>query len=286
MKSIVALALLFFINFGHAYVTGIYDIWNPETDDDNYLILATDGRVLEAPRDDSHLVDKLRAAKEAKLFVEVDILEDETSKDILQKRAVLRDITLMSKYYTLEEHFPDAAIPTEDKEAVKSLSSMSQANYYFRKMRTDTRNGSQCYNRAHVWAYELWKYHGLTTRKNWMFFTRRYIREYNYYWWFHVTPYVYVNGQGTVALDRTFMREATHIVPWKNYFMRNDAACPLLSQYSYNYYRNNQEAAYCYWIRTNMYFWQPYQIENLAEGADVRYGWKNSEINIAYGDAL
>lgn len=281
MKSFIFLIALLLSAIAHSNVTAIYEIWQPESSTDNFLVLTTDGRVHEVKKDDFELVDQLTLAMNSKLAIRVQFLESDATSELLQQRKTIYKAQLYNKIY-----YPDANDLSNfeefEEQNLTNFSSMNQATYYFNTMRTNTRNKSQCYNRALVWAYELWKNHGIVTTKNWMFFTRRYIREYRYHWWFHVTPITQVSGYGTVALDRKFMRSPTPIVPWKNFFMRNNAPCPLVTHYSS--YRNNQEAAYCYWIRTNMYFWQPYHIENLERGYPPRYGWKQNELNIAYRD--
>lgn len=286
MKILVCM-ILFYPLLSFAQPTGIYDIWEPEAKGEPYLILATSGKVHEVPSKNQVLIPKLMRAKRTKQLVQLELTKKNDNTLSNNKRAVINGITFLNGRYDNSGKYKLVRFSDDDDDdpsyTVNALS-MEEATRYFETMRTDTRDRSQCYNRAHVWSYELHKYYNIGTMKNWMFFTRRYIREYNYHWWFHVTPYTLVHGKGQVTLDRKFMRAPMPIEEWKNYFMRNNAPCPKIERYSS--YRDNQESNYCYWIQTNMYFWQPYQIENLENGDPARWGWIPRELNVAYADAL
>src|SRR5690606_22621386 len=135
------------------------------------------------------------------------------------------------------------------------------------------------------WSFDLWKKFGVNSLKVWLFFTRTYIKRYRYKWWFHVTPATRVNGYyDIITLDRKYMRGPTPIDKWKNFFVKSHNSCPFVNRYSD--YRNNQYAHDCYYIVTSMYFWQPYQIEQLEQGKLPPNRWHQPQINIAYRDAI
>lgn len=68
------------------------------------------------------------------------------------------------------------------------LSGQDEANKIFKKLNGRYRRRSECYNRAHVWSYESLSRFSLKSMKVFLFFTRKYIREYDFGWWFHVSP--------------------------------------------------------------------------------------------------
>jgi hypothetical protein len=188
-----------------------------------------------------------------------------------------------------EYHF-DTPTPI-DNFHMSTLSSMKEATKLFKTQKSRTRNRSQCYNRAHVWTYELSK--RLTEQSNerfkpgkvWMFFTKKYIREFRYRWWFHVTPTTKVRGaHEDIALDRTYTKQPTPLTDWKNLFIKNRAFCPTVKYYSS--YRKNQWSHYCYLIKSSMYYWQPFNIENLEKGKKEKTEWKRYELKRAYRNAL
>jgi hypothetical protein len=168
-----------------------------------------------------------------------------------------------------------------------SVVSLSTATNVFQKMRRDYQNQSQCYNRAHVWTYEEYRRSALKSNKLFLFFTSRYIRKYNYHWWFHVTPMVYVGGTSQVnwmTLDRRYTSGPLTTRTWTNVFMYNDAFCPVV--YKYSSYRNHQQEQYCYLIPTSMYFWQPWEIERQERTGYVKSKYFSSETDYAYWEAF
>ena len=163
------------------------------------------------------------------------------------------------------------------------LSSLEEAKNIFRNLRSGSSPRSQCYNRAQVWAYESKKKYGLNSMKVFMFYTRKYIRQYNFGWWFHVAPFTYVseNGHKTEkVLDYRFTREPTPMKPWTDIFMKNKVTCPEINRYSE--YESNQEKEYCYLYKTSMYYVQPLDLDNLERNAREKTEFLNYEIKRAY----
>lgn len=164
-----------------------------------------------------------------------------------------------------------------------NLGSMEQATTIFGRQNRRHQRASQCYNRAHVWAYEEFKRSGLQSMKLFMFFTRSYIRTYRYKWWFHVTPMTYVNGVA-MTLDRTFMRGPVPVKTWTDNFIYSKRNCPVVSKYSQ--YRNNQETEHCYLHPASMYFWQPRDLEKFETTGFEKTQYIPSEVNWAYREAF
>lgn len=144
-------------------------------------------------------------------------------------------------------------------------------------------SNSQCYNRAHVWVYEAKNNYSLNAMKVFMFYTRKYIRQYNFEWWFHVAPFTYIQeGESTVekVLDPRFTRGPLVMKSWTDIFMRNKVTCPAITKYSQ--YANNQEAEYCYLYKASMYYVQPLDLENLENTGRTKTAFYNWEVNRAY----
>ncbi len=168
-----------------------------------------------------------------------------------------------------------------------SIVSLSAATSAFQNMRRDWQNNSQCYNRAHIWALEEFNRTGMKTGKLFLFFTSRYIRNYRYKWWFHVTPMAYVGGVSQSnwrTLDRRYTAGPLTSKTWTDVFMHNNATCPVVTKYSS--YRNNQQSQDCYLIPTSMYFWQPKDIRRQEQTGAVKTQFIRSEINHAYWEAF
>lgn len=157
----------------------------------------------------------------------------------------------------------------------------------FSGMRQDYQNESQCFNRAHVWTYEAFLRSALKSHKLFLFFTSRYIRKFNFKWWFHVTPMVYVGGTDQSkwrTLDRRYTSGPLTTRAWTNTFMLNNAVCPVI--YAYSRYRRHQTERDCYLIPTSMYFWQPRDIEYQERTGYVKTKFVNSETSHAYWEAF
>ncbi len=158
------------------------------------------------------------------------------------------------------------------------------ALFIFKRMRRNYQYSSQCYNRAHIWAYEEFIKSGLKSKKYFMFFTRSYIRKYNYRWWFHVAPGVSVQGKEDRILDRRFTRTHLSVDDWTKKFIYSGRKCPIVQTYSD--YSENQQAEHCYLIPVSMYFWQPKDILKRDRTGFEKTSFLQSEVNHAYWEAF
>src|SRR5690606_29330817 len=115
-----------------------------------------------------------------------------------------------------------------------TVESMEVAKKYHKEARLYAKD-SQCFNRAMVWSYEWWKKHSLKSNKILIYWTRTYIRRYNFQWWFHIAPLLNVMDNGKVVervMDIKYTRGPLSIQKWTDIFMRNDAVCQVISKYS------------------------------------------------------
>jgi hypothetical protein len=134
---------------------------------------------------------------------------------------------------------------------------------------------SQCYQRAHVWAKTLWDRFDTKSMKVFIFFTSRYKRAYNYKWWFHVAPYVHLNGEPRV-LDYQFTNSPLNMKDWSDEFMHNKATCPKMENYSdYDRYARSEDCLLAY---VPMYFYQPSDIEGYERNGSHKANWSNFDI--------
>lgn len=148
----------------------------------------------------------------------------------------------------------DQYIPT-------TIANMDIAKKYFKKARYYAKD-SQCFNRAMVWSYEWWRDHSLRSMKIFIYFTRNYIRRYNFEWWFHVAPYVHIMENDKVVervMDIKYARGPMEFQKWANLFLRNDAPCKVITKYSD--YADNPYSGECYFQRTHMYTYQPADLQ-------------------------
>ncbi|MES2528706.1 MAG: protein-glutamine glutaminase family protein [Bdellovibrionota bacterium] len=137
----------------------------------------------------------------------------------------------------------------------------------------------QCYNLAHVRAYEMMKYHGVNSQKMFLFFTKSYIRKYRFKWWFHVTPVVQVKNEQRI-LDPEWSKTPLPVKTWTDKYIKTKSSCPVITKYSS--YEQNQETSDCYVYPAPMYYWQPLHLIELEESRQEMGSFNMSQVNTAY----
>lgn len=167
-----------------------------------------------------------------------------------------------------------------------TIANMETAKRYHREARYNPKE-SQCFNRALVWTYEWWKNHSLKSNKLLIYFTRNYIRRYNFEWWFHIAPYVHVMDQGKVVervMDVKYTSGPLEFKKWANIFLRNDAPCQVITKYSD--YADYPYSGECYLQRTNMYTYQPADLQMNEAWGYTKDKFNMDEVRGAYLEAF
>jgi hypothetical protein len=167
------------------------------------------------------------------------------------------------------------------------LKDMDSAKKYFIESRNDTLAESQCYNRAHIWAYEWRKKHQIFSSKAWLFFTRKFIRKYKFDWWFHVAPVIHVVHEGKVReriMDMKYAGGPLQLKTWTDIFLRDNAVCPVINKYSD--YADYPESGSCFVMKSSMYYYQPIDLEYLETEGQIKQRWNEAEVKYAYKDAF
>jgi hypothetical protein len=166
------------------------------------------------------------------------------------------------------------------------LENSYQVEDLFNSARREYKEDSQCYHRAHVWAYE-WRKLGIYSTKTWLFFSKRYIREHNFQWWFHVAPSVHVKTEEGIkerVLDIKYGKSPQKLKDWTNIFIRDGSDCPIVEKYTDQ--ADFPESNSCYIIKSSMYYFQPYELE-LHEINNLRKThWIKEEVQISYKDGF
>jgi len=211
------------------------------------MVKISGGRVLFVA-EDSGLLEALEEAEAENRTVAFDF--DEATHE-------LRGAQLgAQKAVPIEEPLADKDRRSEPQFTPTVMSSAAQAQAAFNTMDGRTKDNSQCYNRAHGWAYDLWRTQGVNSMKIFLFFTNRYIREYRHKWWFHVSPMVYVRepsgATSEMVMDRSFSQMPLYTQVWTNTFLKNNPVCR--SVYNYGDYYKNDPYEWCYLIRSTMYY--------------------------------
>ena len=240
------------------------------------VMAEADGRVLRADARDTVMVEALQAAVVSGVTLRFDLGLKGRINGVMQ---IAQDKSLVETA-NINKAADAAFVPSV-------FNTMEDAQAAFNSMSRTYKNKSQCFNRAHVWAYEMWKNRGISTSKVFIFFTRQYIRKYDFDWWFHVAPYTVVNVNGASVehvLDRRYTAGPRDMRAWTNVFMKNDAFCPEVAKYTD--YRNHQREQWCFLIKSNMYYRSPLDLELLERDGRQETGWVNSEIRAARREAF
>ncbi len=236
------------------------------------LVYLTTGEVVRITNKDSNLREAIHSAIEKKSLVGLSISD---KKEILSLQS-LPDLAV--------EEIPSTE--TSDYQPT-IINSYNEVESLFMALKPNSRRSSECFNRAHVWSYEMFQKNQIKSMKMFIFFTRKYIREHNFSWWFHVAPFTYMKRYNEVVekvLDFSFTKIPANTKSWTDVFMKNKVNCPVITKYSD--YSQHQEEEWCYLFKTSMYYYGPRDLEDLEETGAEKTDWVQSEINTAYSQGF
>lgn len=282
-----------------SYKIGVAEIMKSDDTSKKSMVFTTDGQILEIDSENTVLLNQLEVAKETQQNVELTLASSVNLTDLTDERNEILSAKLASEpngYFSPKMDIEiQNANNNKDRNGIARLmsdyvtdfNSESEVDSIHASLRANhMRRKSQCFNRAHVWSWELnqKRYQGqrIKTGKIWLFFTQKYINQYDYKWWFHIAPYVNLNGE-TRVLDKTFSPYGPEAQQqWTNNFMKNNERCLEVS--SYSRYRNNQFERNCYIIKSSVHYWQPRQIEFAESKKIEQNSWQHWELKNAYTD--
>jgi hypothetical protein len=265
---------------------------------EDFLVLASDGLVYELTNRDSEIINEAYNALKTKRVVEL-------AKPVLSLNKYLNTRQKIVGFKNFSEQLTEnkskissfktsdllnTEVPTPlDNFQVSGVSTLEESLSLFKTMRKDTRKRSQCYNRAHVWSFEMNKKlienKRINLGKVWIFFSRKYIKEYDYKWWFHVAPYIEnTNSNDIFVMDRKFTRKPLALRGWTDTFMQNNAKCSGVKYYSE--YRSRMFSEECFIIKSSMYYWQPNEIKALENGGAEKNEFEMAELKTAYKNGV
>lgn len=237
------------------------------------LIYLSDGRVARVLPNQEELISELYGARNERQWLDV-TLDNE------------RNVVSFTRAKAPPKRPDGTTLKTQENFTPSVISSPEEAQAIFLSARTNHKD-SQCYNRAHVWAYDWRIKNRLFTSKVWLFFTRKYIRKYNFDWWFHVSPYFLIQEDGRIKewiADVKYAKSPIKLKQWTDIFLRNDADCPVVENYSE--WANYPETGWCYTMKSSMYYYRPLDLEILEKEGVERNIWDPFEVRAAYKEAF
>lgn len=284
--------LLAFTMFAHTWavraesvITTVFNVFESERTERILVLSGTDGRIYKMRKSEANLKRLKGMVGQVVVVDYAEVSEEAIINSIEVARANQVDQRTMDL-----NHFQYNELRTF---APTDLQSYEAANTLFQSMLNDGDKGrSQCFKRAHMWAYDMWSQMGISSQKLFIFYTKRYSILEDFEWWFHVTPLVTVNGVD-YTMDGTFMEKPVTIKEWKDHFIKSDKiTCPMIDNYlkfDNDLHPEYQWNRLCYLMKTPMYNFRPLDIEDrdlrgikrnhwvLEELQDARRAFKNSD---------
>lgn len=256
--------------------TTIFDIDYGQKDGDEVLVFLNSGQVAKLNQSNANMISDLKDSKSKSKVFKVSMDDD--------------------RYIT---HIETVNVPVFEKSAATcksdkglmnyvptTIASMDIAKKYLKNARYNPKD-SQCFNRAMVWTYEWYRNHSLRSNKLLIYFTRTYIRRYNFEWWFHIAPLVNVMDNGKVVervLDVKYTSKPHEVVKWANIFLHNDAPCPVITKFSD--YADHPYSGECFLQRTHMYTYQPADLQMYEAWGYKKETFNMDEVRGAYLEAF
>ncbi|MFP5386550.1 MAG: protein-glutamine glutaminase family protein [Bacteriovoracia bacterium] len=257
------------------FTTQIHDIDYGQKEGDEVLVFLKSGHVAKLRHSHGLLNQDFMSSKMKDKWFKIKLDDERFITDLDLVKAPIDETR---KFKSMFEA-PMSYIPT-------TIASMDIAKKYHREARYNPKE-SQCFNRAQVWSYEWWRKHSLKSMKILIYFTRTYIRRYNFEWWFHIAPYVHVMENGKVVervMDIKYTSGPREFQKWANIFLRNDAPCPVITKYSD--YADYPYTGECYFQRTHMYTYQPADLQMYEAWGYQKDNWIMKEVQWAYEEAF
>lgn len=170
-----------------------------------------------------------------------------------------------------------------------NVSSVEEAQKVFSSLNGKTKMFSQCFNRAHIWAKQMYDNFGISSEKILIYYTSKYRREVNGRWWFHIAPMVSVNGERYV-MDRSFTDAPVTTAQWEGIFnkltARTGYRCTKIKNISEYFNEKNMQNDYCNIQHTSMFYWEPNDMIELEKTGVQKLGWIDWEIKAAAREAF
>jgi hypothetical protein len=272
----------------------IVNVDAPTNSSEDYLLFADNGLVYEVESSRVELVNLAIQAANNEIEVEISFSDDEHTRDILNTRSVIENIKFLTQPVSntkgikiLDEVNEEVVVAPILNSYITDFKTEESVQKIFAKLNKKTKRRSQCYNRAHVWSWDLYHYfhndRRIQTGKVWIYFTKKYIRAYGHKWWFHIAPYLTVNGEERV-IDRVFSKSPESIQNWTNRFIKTNEVCPevkLYSEYKSRIYTDN-----CIIMKSSVFYWQPQHLKKAELNGTEKTEWVKAQLNRAYSDVF
>lgn len=162
--------------------------------------------------------------------------------------------------------------------APTDVGGMEQVQRLFGLQNDGDKSRSQCFKRAHMWAYDMWVREGIIGQKIFIFYSKRYIQLEEFDWWFHVAPVV-TSGGVEYVMDKTFLDKPVTIPEWKQKFMKASVTCDMIE--TYGQYESRPWNRLCFLMKTPMWYFRPADIRARDYDGIEKNNWAIMELQDA-----
>lgn len=170
-----------------------------------------------------------------------------------------------------------------------NVATYEYANAIFKGLYRKHKWFNQCFNRAHIWAKQMYDQHNVKSMKVLIYYTRKYRKEVDKKWWFHIAPVVTINGS-LYVMDREFTRKPITVDEWEKVFTvkikDKNYRCKLIDNIAEYYDETNMRTEYCNIQFASMYYWEPNDMSKLDKTGEVKDRWVNWELRAAAKEAF
>lgn len=260
------------------FLSQVHSIETSSNPSEESLVFLKNGRVVKILPQNVSQLDLMANKERSRSWIKVTVNDNREVMSVKSASSPFNkslDMPLMEQEMFVDDYNPSV------------LPSLDEAKKVFRDHRTPRDGETQCYNRAQVWTYDWRTQRNLYSTKTWIFFTAKYIRKYNFEWWFHVAPSVRVNIDGQIkerVMDMKYARGPLDTKAWSDIFMKDDALCPTVT--TYQDHADYPESGTCFLQKSSMYYYQPVDLEILEKFGTEKRAWVASEVVQAYNEAF
>lgn len=273
--------------------TKIVHIQPPYEKGANFEVFTTyNGRVFEVETKNIELLERLYAAKNANSLVRIRV-QAGAEYDLLK---IMENITEVAPYsldqvplFQVKSNSNYAHLDPMTGYVPNDIGDYARANQIFGQLYTRTKFFTQCFNRAHIWAKQMHDYYRVDSMKILIYYTKKYRREIDKKWWFHIAPMVLADGEYYV-MDKEFTRKPISPKEWEKVFTSKlgsrNYRCKKIRNIGEYYDRTNTYSEYCNIQYTSMYYWEPNDMSRLEKTGEQKTHWVKGEIYTAAREAF
>ena len=278
MKTKLLLTALMLSTIAQAEIkTRILHVNTPEIAGEFYEVLtAKNKEILKVDPSNDELLNDLLHASDFNSVVEIN-----SEDGLITSLEIIEDGDDVLDFYTTDEVHPMTNYTPSNVE------SFDKAVELFSTLKKRTKWFTQCFNRAHVWAKQMYDSDKVESMKILIYYTKKYRREIKGKWWFHIAPMIDVNGTYYV-MDKEFTKKPVTDKEWESIFTKKmkkkgieGYRCKVIKNISEYYDKYNQENEYCNIQITSMYYWEPNDMSRLEKSGEQKTHFINRELRSA-----